>query len=78
MYVKPGRPYCRAAREHLAAEGETLEERDATRNADWKAELMDTPRRRPRDHLERAAAGGLPARSRLIGALSGRSPAEQL
>ncbi len=40
MYVKPGCPYCQAAREHLAAEGETVEERDATRKADWKAELM--------------------------------------
>ena len=40
MYVKPGCPYCQAAREHLAAEGETVEERDATRSADWKAELM--------------------------------------
>jgi glutaredoxin len=41
MYVKPGCPYCQAAREHLAAEGETVEERDATRSAAWKAELMD-------------------------------------
>jgi glutaredoxin len=40
MYVKPNCPYCQAAREHLAAEGETVEERDATRSADWKAELM--------------------------------------
>src|SRR5947209_18386587 len=29
MYVKPGCPYCQAAREHLAAEGEQVEERDA-------------------------------------------------
>jgi hypothetical protein len=27
MYVKPDCPYCQAAREHLAAEGETVEER---------------------------------------------------
>lgn len=40
MYVKPGCPYCQAAREQLAAEGESVEERDATQNAAWKAELM--------------------------------------
>jgi len=40
MYVKPGCPYCQAARKHLAAEGEDVEERDATRNDVWKAELM--------------------------------------
>ncbi len=40
MYVKPGCPYCQHAREHLAAEGETVEERDATTNPAWKAELM--------------------------------------
>jgi len=40
MYVKPGCPYCQAAREHLAAEGENVDERDATRNPAWKAELM--------------------------------------
>lgn len=40
MYVKPGCPYCQAARERLAADGETVEERDATRNSAWKAELM--------------------------------------
>jgi glutaredoxin len=40
MYVKPGCPYCRAAREQLAAEGELVEERDATANATWKAELL--------------------------------------
>jgi glutaredoxin 3 len=40
MYVKPGCPYCQAAREQLATEGQAVEERDATRNADWKAELM--------------------------------------
>ena len=40
MYVKPGCPYCQAAREHLAAEGLTVEERDATTSAACKAELM--------------------------------------
>jgi glutaredoxin len=40
MYVKPGCPYCQAAREHLAAEGEDVQERDATREPAWKAELM--------------------------------------
>ena len=40
MYVKPGCPYCEAAREHFAAQEETVEERDATANDDWKAELM--------------------------------------
>ena len=40
MYVKPGCPYCQAAREQLAADGETVEERDATKDAEWKAELM--------------------------------------
>jgi glutaredoxin len=41
MYVKPGCPYCQAAREHLASENEAVEERDATTSAVWKAELMD-------------------------------------
>lgn len=40
MYVKPGCPYCQAAREHLAGEGEPVEERDATQNPAWRAELM--------------------------------------
>jgi glutaredoxin 3 len=40
MYVKPACPYCQAAREHLAAAGVEVQERDATQNADWKAELM--------------------------------------
>jgi glutaredoxin 3 len=40
MYVKPGCPYCQAAREHLAEEGATVAERDATRSPEWKAELM--------------------------------------
>jgi glutaredoxin len=40
MYVKPNCPYCQAAREHLAGERETVEERDATESEAWKAELM--------------------------------------
>ena len=40
MYVKPGCPYCDAAREYLASEQEAVEERDATVNADWRSELM--------------------------------------
>jgi glutaredoxin len=40
MYVKPGCPYCQAAREHLAENGEAVEERDATKNDAWRAELM--------------------------------------
>ena len=44
VYVKPRCPYCEAAREHLAAEGAAFEERDATANPVWKAELMGTRR----------------------------------
>ena len=40
MYVKPGCPYCDAARRHFRESGEDVEERDATANAQWKAELM--------------------------------------
>jgi glutaredoxin len=40
MYVKPGCPYCQAARDHLASEGEAVEERDATVSAGWRSELM--------------------------------------
>jgi glutaredoxin len=40
MYVKPGCPYCQSAREHLAQQGEAVEERDATQSLDWKTELM--------------------------------------
>jgi len=46
MYVKPGCPYCQAAREHLDAEGVSVEERDATADATWKAELMGYTNRR--------------------------------
>jgi glutaredoxin len=40
MYVKPNCPYCEQARVGLRSEGREFEERDATINADWKAELM--------------------------------------
>jgi glutaredoxin len=40
IYVKPSCPYCQAARERFAADRETVEERDATQSAAWKAELM--------------------------------------
>jgi glutaredoxin 3 len=40
MYVKPGCPYCQSAREALAEAGETVEERDATKNPAWRTELM--------------------------------------
>ena len=40
MYVKPGCPYCEAAREHMRAEGLDWEERDATANPDWRTELF--------------------------------------
>jgi glutaredoxin len=40
MYVKPRCPYCASAREHLTAAGEDFEERDATADPEWKAELM--------------------------------------
>jgi glutaredoxin 3 len=41
MYVKPGCPYCQQAREALSAEGLDWDERDATTNRDWRAELME-------------------------------------
>ncbi len=45
MYVKPGCPYCDAARGRLRDQGLDWEERDATANADWKSELfMYSPR----------------------------------
>ena len=40
MYIKPGCPYCQAAREYLAAQGHAVEERDATADDQWKKELM--------------------------------------
>jgi glutaredoxin len=44
IYTKPNCPYCAAAKEHLSAAGEQFEERDATRSAAWKAELMELSR----------------------------------
>jgi glutaredoxin len=41
MYVKPGCPYCQAAREGLTSQGLDWEERDATTSADWKRELFE-------------------------------------
>lgn len=46
MYVKPRCPYCQAAREHLKAAGEVVEERDATISEAWKAELMAYTKKR--------------------------------
>jgi glutaredoxin len=40
MYVKPGCPYCEAARRHLSGQGEVFEERDATGSRAFRAELM--------------------------------------
>lgn len=40
MYVKPRCPYCDQARAALRAEGHDWEERDATADAGFKAELM--------------------------------------
>jgi len=45
MYVKPGCPYCQQAREALSAEGLEWEERDATVNREWRAELMEYSQR---------------------------------
>jgi glutaredoxin len=41
MYVKPGCPYCQAARDGLTAQGLDWEERDATTRDDWKSELFE-------------------------------------
>jgi glutaredoxin len=41
MYVKPRCPYCQAARDSLAADGLEWEERDATTQPNWRAELME-------------------------------------
>jgi glutaredoxin len=41
MYVKPGCPYCQQARDALSAEGLDWEERDATTDRGWRAELME-------------------------------------
>lgn len=40
MYVKPGCPYCQAARESLGGAGVEFEERDATTSSEWRTELM--------------------------------------
>jgi glutaredoxin len=40
MYVKPHCPYCADARARLEASEEPFEERDATANPQWRAELM--------------------------------------
>ena len=40
MYVKPGCPYCAQARESLTEQGLEWEERDATKNRDWREELF--------------------------------------
>jgi glutaredoxin len=40
MYVKPGCPYCEAARGRLRDQGLEWEERDATSRDDWKSELF--------------------------------------
>ncbi len=40
MYVKPGCPYCQAAREGLSADGLDWEERDATASRESRSELF--------------------------------------
>ena len=40
MYVKPGCPYCEAAREDMRERGEAWQEKDATRDPFWRRELM--------------------------------------
>ncbi len=40
MYVKPGCPYCEAARGRLRDQGLDWEERDATSDPAWKSELF--------------------------------------
>jgi glutaredoxin len=44
MYVKPGCPYCDAARADLQERGEAFEERDATADRNWRDELMSYTR----------------------------------
>jgi glutaredoxin len=41
MYVKPGCPYCEAARDALRGQGLEWEERDATTNREWRDELFE-------------------------------------
>jgi glutaredoxin len=40
MYVKPGAPTARPGASTWPPKGVEVQERDATENADWKAELM--------------------------------------
>ena len=40
MYVKPGCPYCDAARGRLREQGLDWEERDATADPAWRSELF--------------------------------------
>ncbi len=40
MYVKPGCPYCQAARDALSAQHIDWEERDATKSPQWREELF--------------------------------------
>jgi glutaredoxin 3 len=44
MYVKPGCPYCQVARDAMRADGLDWEERDATADPAWRAELMEHSR----------------------------------
>jgi len=44
MYTKPGCPYCQSAREDLERAGLAFEERDATTDPAWRAELMEHSR----------------------------------
>jgi glutaredoxin 3 len=44
MYVKPGCPYCESARQGLRAQGLDFEERDATSDPAWRAELFEHSR----------------------------------
>jgi glutaredoxin 3 len=41
MYVKPGCPYCEAARAAFREQGVEWEERDATVSGEWRAELFE-------------------------------------
>ena len=79
MYVKPGCPYCQAAREHFDRAGVEVEERDATESSTWKSELMSYTNGRglvptivPESEEVQV---GVPPRPRLTRALSGRSVA---
>ncbi len=58
MYVKPGCPYCQQARDALSAEGLDWEERDATTDRGWRAELMEHSRGQRRGADDRGARRG--------------------